>query len=176
MCVFRYGFLLRHSLQSRLKADVPLHPGAFAQFAVDLDRAAQLLHQTLDDGQPQSGAADAGAASQALLRERLKDPRQKALGDAAAAVLNRQYSINGAVLQRMLAADHLNRTAFRRELDGVAQNVDGDLLEAKGVAQHRRLAAVRVQSQMDVPCLQGRFQNGDVTLHEAAEQQRLRVH
>ena len=59
---------------------------ADAERAVDGDAAVMGLHDVLDDGQPQAGAAQLAAASAIDAVEALEDARQVLGRDAAAAI------------------------------------------------------------------------------------------
>ena len=85
------------------------------------------LHEALDDGEAQPGAA----APPVRLLVGIEDARQIARGNAGARVLDRDLEPVSDVRQ-----PHRERAALGRELDGIAHEIDHDAKEPVLVPLH----------------------------------------
>ncbi len=79
---------LRGGLRSRRQWQREMEAGALAEFAFSPDAAAVSLHNVLDDGKAEAGAAGFARARLVNAVEALKDALQVLGGDAGAEVLN----------------------------------------------------------------------------------------
>ena len=119
--------------------------GAAARIAFSTDGAAHEFDEALADRQAEASAAEAARRRVVGLRERIEDRLQCRRRNADAGVLHleaqRHPRLGGAQWPH---AD--TDVAVGRELDGIAQQVEKDLAEPVGVADHalgqRRLDAV----------------------------------
>ena len=130
----------RQAAQGRIDADrgrrrVQLHGDdegrALARLAQDLDAALHGLGEAAHDRQAEPGAAEAARGRAVGLHERLEQPVALLVGEADAGVgdLDAQHAVAG-ILERQ---PHRARLG---ELDGVAQQVEQDLLQAQRIADH----------------------------------------
>ncbi|AEK63410.1 hypothetical protein CFU_3586 [Collimonas fungivorans Ter331] len=116
------------------KLDQDLRP--HSQLALQRDVAAHHLRQPAADGQPEAGAV----FGRTRTRSASLDKRREQLGlfilrDAGAGIADLQLQRQAAVLF-LLHIEADGDLAFLRELDGVADQVGQDLLEAHRVDQH----------------------------------------
>ncbi|MFO0747453.1 MAG: hypothetical protein U1F43_17580 [Myxococcota bacterium] len=100
--------------------------------ALDADLAAHELDQLAADGEPEAGAAVAPRVRAVDLREGAEEAAQVLGGDADAGVGDRHAHATRARCARQLDRDR----AARRELHGVADEVQQHLAQAPRVAQH----------------------------------------
>ena len=109
---------------------------ADAGFALDLDVALHGLGQTAHDGEAETGAAEAARGRAVGLHEGLEQALALFGGEADAAVgdADAQPDIVAAVIGQALQREP-DRARFG-ELDGVAQQVEQDLLQAQRIADH----------------------------------------
>ena len=101
--------------------------------ALHLDMAVHQFDDALRDGQAQAGASVLAGSRGVFLAERLEDVGQILFAHADAGVLDGELQRALAVVAPALLDEERHRAAFRREFDGVAQDVDHDLLELHAV-------------------------------------------
>src|SRR2546428_606711 len=107
------------------------HARAGVARALDVDHAAVSLDQRLDDGEPETGAADRAGRGSPIIR--LEDPRERVARNAGGAVEYRDldHRAGAAGTQPHLAAG-------RRVFHGVGDEVGQDALEGVRVGVHWR--------------------------------------
>ena len=101
--------------------------------ALHLDMAVHQFDDALRDGQAQAGASVFAGSGGIFLAERLEDVGKILFAHADAGVLDGELQRALAVVAPALLDEERHRAAFRREFDGVAQDVDHDLLELHAV-------------------------------------------
>src|SRR5262245_16487771 len=94
-------------------------------FALDARRAAVQLRQLTHDGEAEPQSAMSSGGGRVRLTKTVEDVREKVLVDADPCVAHRYLHMR--IDARQL---HQHPPAFRRELDGVGQEVPDDLLQA----------------------------------------------
>src|SRR5581483_1440034 len=108
--------------------------GAAVLLAVDVERAAMQLDETLAERQAEPGALIAAAELARNLGERHQRLPQLILGDTDAGI--RDGNVEPAIGTDEGAQG--DRPVARRELDGIGEQVDQDLLEILPVAVEQR--------------------------------------
>ncbi len=125
--------------------------------ARDGDRAAHQLHQALADRQSQAAAAEAACRGGFGLRERHEQAGERFRRHADAVVLDDKAQ-DGRVAVGRHGANAGVATPSRvaaAELDGIADQVDEHLAQARRVGQHLQREA-RVDEQLQVDLVAGR--------------------
>lgn len=120
---------------------------AFA-FAVDVHAAAVQFDQVVHDREAQTQTAVDAGERRVALAEAIEDMGQELRADALAGVAHRDV---GAGL--VVTDAHFDTAAARRELDGVGEQVQHDLLEAAGVARYRAEGGIRFGADLNVSFL-----------------------
>src|SRR5215207_3887391 len=100
------------------------YAGPLAHAAANLDRAGVKRHQAVHDGQSQPGAVVRPRVRAARLEKRIADPRQIGRVNPDSGVFHHQYDVRPF----QLYADR-HASAPVRELDGIGQEVEQDLLD-----------------------------------------------
>ena len=121
----------------RHRGDRQLEPegAARARLAVQADGAAERLHQAPADGQAEPGAAEAGADRGIGLGEALEDARMRLRRHADPGIRHLQPQPHAALRPHRAGAHQ--HAAEARELDGVADQVEQDLLDVAAVPAER---------------------------------------
>jgi hypothetical protein len=101
--------------------------------ALDGNVAAELPHESLDDRQPEPGAAVAARCRVVGLLERVEDAIDRAAFDADSGVSHRDAE-RPAVARRSRCFEHDAHASALGELDGVADQVVEHLLQAHRIA------------------------------------------
>ena len=155
----------------QLEVDGDGEARADAGRALHLDVAAHHAHDVAADGHPQARALDLVHAGVLRAGEGLEDALEELRRHADAVVLEDELVAGHLALVAGLLRDlQADAPAVRRVLDGVAQQVGEDLLDAQGVADdlfvidvvdaHRKLVAVLFHL---------RCGHGEQVVHEVAE-------
>ena len=148
---------------------------AFAQAAAQAQFAAHQGHQTLADGQPQAGAAEAPRDARIGLREALEQARLLLGADADAGVAHLEAQLDPLPFA-LLAIDAQHHLALRGELERVAQQVDQHLLQAQRVAKElARHFGCQVEEQLDRLVGLGRAEHHAEVAQQGVEQEGLRI-
>ena len=155
--------------------------GALARLAAAGDGTAQLLHQTLGDGEAQTGPLNAGDDAVVLPLEGVEDAAAELLAHADAVVLYGKAVVRAAAAAAGLADSVGDVAAGGSVLDGVADEVQLDLVHLQGVKVRHGVLYVAGDIQRQLLFLQVRlkhvlhiFQHGgdvvgpDVQRHLAA--------
>lgn len=113
------------------QADAEIELAALAGRAFDGNLAAHQVEETLGDGQAQAGAAIAAGGGAISLAEGIEDVLLLLGRDADAFVADAEFEV-------VFAGDQNAQTnaAGFGEFDGIAQQVEEDLLEAQRIAEH----------------------------------------
>ena len=111
-------------------------PAALALFALHVDAAVHVVHDSLRDGHAKARALDAAHRGRALPLEGLEDPGCEFLAHADAGVRDRQLVIRQVVPASGLLQGDGDRAPFRRKFIGVAHQIEQNAVEPVGVAQH----------------------------------------
>ena len=119
--------------------------------ALDRDRPAVQPHQLLHQRQPDARCPRASGPAALDAVEALEQARQLALGDAAAGVAHRQLGRPAAV-----AAQRDRDPALERELEGVGEEVEDDLLPHLAVDVDRLRQRRAVDGEPQARALAGR--------------------
>ena len=145
----RRGQLGRHKLRARQRHREGKR-AALPQGAGDADTPAHQRHQTLTNGQAQAGATKAPGGGRLGLREAAEDMAQVFRRNADPRVLHRK--LDGRMgLGQPGVAQRNHHLPLRRELDGVAPQVDEHLLQPHGVAQqHIGQGGVNIKQHFQV--------------------------
>ena len=122
------------------QADGEVERASLAHFAFDPDAPAHHLHEALADGKPEARASETPRHGSIGLGEGLEETLQAGRRDADAGVSHGKLQAGFAVLRQGAKTD-LNFAALG-ELDGVAGQIEQDLLQSHPVA-HRPHPASR---------------------------------
>src|SRR5262249_38803393 len=134
---------------------------AFADRALGPNFPAMQRHQLARDRQAEAGAAVLARVAAVDLAEALEDHLEVLGGNADAGVFDREAPVRraGDVLFGDLDVD---ATAFRRELDGVAEQVDEDLRQLQAVGTKLERASRRqAHAERDLLLLRQRLDRVD---------------
>jgi hypothetical protein len=107
------------------------HPRSLAHATPYVDITAVQSHQAFDDGKAKAGTVVAPVVRRARLKKRFANVRQIGLANADAGVLDREGEFS-ALAQRT----HRDLAATRRELNGIGNEVDQNLVEGAAVGGH----------------------------------------
>ena len=109
--------------------------GALSGRAFYLDRAAFVINDVFDDGQPQTGTLDMIADNFVAAVERVKKLRQAVFVDSDASIADNELIIaDMRILGRQLADFKADRTAFRSKFNSVADDIVRNALQMQDVA------------------------------------------
>ena len=98
-----------------------------------MERAAHEFDETAGDGEAEAGAAEASGGGAIGLDEFFKDPLLHGGGEAGAGVGDRD--LEGGLAAGCVIGDGDTNLALIGEFNGVAEEVDEDLMEAEGIAK-----------------------------------------
>ena len=115
--------------------------GALVVFGFNADRAVHAVHDVFDNSQSEAGSLDAAVDLQVTAAEGLKQVLAVLLADAAAGILHGQFqAVDFVFFFRyggfVFPADQDGYLALVGVLDGVADEVQQDLLDAEFIAVH----------------------------------------
>ena len=157
------------------QADAHFHLGALPQHAVEHQAAAHHFAQGAADHQAQPRTATRRLAMVAGLGKRAEQLLLVFAGNPAAAVFHPQAQRQAFIILPRLGADPQAHVAAVGELDRIAQQVGGDLLEAQRVHQHLAVdAGVEVEDQLQLLLPRQAFKDARHRFHQLAQVGALR--
>ena len=163
----------------RVGIEIELYPHpegrAFVDAAVEGDLAAHFADQLLGDHQPQPGAAVATGNTGVRLAKRLKQLSLLLLGNADAGVVHLNLQLDARGADGALFDAQINSAALGK-LNGVAQQIDQNLLQAQRIADNViRHAAVAQHRQLQPFFVRRRRQQHNSFIQGGAQRERDRL-